>query len=132
MPSAEIDGIRTHYQVSGDGPALLLLAPMGFNPAITERRLNRIWRGFAPLAVLPRHFRLIVYDHRESGRSGGRVEPLSWSLFARHAKGVLDHLEIDQAFLLGACIGWHWRLPPSFPTAAVPCCCIGRPAACAG
>lgn len=105
MPIAEIAGIKTHYQVSGEGPPLLLLAPMGFNPSISQRRLNRIWRGFQPLDVLPRDFKVIVYDRRESGNSGGRVEPLSWPLFARHARGLLDHLEIDTAFMLGACIG---------------------------
>lgn len=105
MPFVEVEGIRTHYELVGDGPPLLLLAPLGFNPSMEQRRLNRIWRGFQAVDVLARDFRVIVYDRRESGHSGGRVEPLSWALFARHAEGLLDHLEIGQAFLLSACIG---------------------------
>jgi len=77
---------------------------MGFDPSVSHRWLNRIWRGFQP-EDLARDFQLVVYDRRESGQSGGRVEPLSWSVLARHAKGLLDHLEIESAILLGGCIG---------------------------
>ena len=105
MPSANINGIRTHYAVTGEGPPLLLLAPLGDNSSTPRKWLDRVWRGFKPAERLPRDFRLITYDRRESGNTGGRVEPLSWSAFARHAAGVLDHLGIEQAFLLGGCIG---------------------------
>jgi pimeloyl-ACP methyl ester carboxylesterase len=105
MPFANIKGIRTHYQVTGEGPPLLLLAPLGDNASTPQRWLDRVWRGFRPAELLTRDFRLITYDRRESGKSAGRVEPLSWTLFARHANGLLDYLGIDQAFLLGGCIG---------------------------
>jgi pimeloyl-ACP methyl ester carboxylesterase len=105
MPFANIEGIGTHYQVAGEGPALLLLAPLGDNGSVPQRWLDRVWRGFKSTESLTRDFQLITYDRRESGRSGGRVEPLSWTLFARHANALLDHLGIEQAFLLGACVG---------------------------
>lgn len=105
MPIANIEGIRTHYQVVGEGPPLLLLAPLGDNASIPQRWLDRVWRGFKPAEMLTRDFQVITYDRRESGDSGGRVEPLSWTVFARHANALLDHLGIEQAFLLGGCIG---------------------------
>lgn len=105
MPFAEIEGIKTHYEVGGEGPPLLMLAPVGFDASVSRRWANRVWRGFQPRDALVRDFRLIVYDRRESGKSGGRIEPLTWSIFARHAKGLLDHLGIKDAFLLGGCIG---------------------------
>ena len=105
MPIANIEGIKTHYEVRGDGPPLLLLAPVGFDDPISRRWADRVWRGFRPLDALVPDFRLIVYDRRETGRSGGRIEPLTWSVFAQHATGLLDHLEIKDAFLLGGCIG---------------------------
>ena len=105
MAFASIDGIRTHYQVAGEGPPLLLLAPMGDNASIPQRWLDRVWRGFKPVERLMRDFQVITYDRRESGNSGGRIEPLSWAAFARHADALLDHLGIEQAFLLGGCIG---------------------------
>ena len=105
MPFATIDEIRTHYEVAGKGPPLLLLAPLGDNPTIPLRWLDRVWRGFKPAELLTRDFQLITYDRRESGRSGGRVEPLSWKGFAHHAKALLDYLGIERAFLLGGCAG---------------------------
>ncbi|MGH8635058.1 MAG: alpha/beta fold hydrolase [Burkholderiales bacterium] len=105
MPFAEIEGIRTRYEVRGDGPPLLLLAPVGFDDSISRRWADRVWRGFRPLEALAADYRLIVYDRRETGGSGGRLEPLSWPLFARHAKELLDHLGIEDAYLLGGCIG---------------------------
>ena len=105
MPFADIQGIRTRYEVLGDGPALLLLAPVGFDDPISRRWADRVWRGFRPLDALVPHFRVIVYDRRETGGTGGSVEPLSWALCARHARGLLDHLGVEQAYLLGACVG---------------------------
>ena len=105
MPFANIEGIKTHYEVRGDGPPLLLLAPVGFDDPISRRWADRVWRGFRPLDALVPDFRLIVYDRRETGRSGGLIEPLTWARFAQHAKGLLDHLEIEDAFLLGGCMG---------------------------
>jgi len=105
MPFASIEGIRTHFQVTGKGPPLLLLAPIGDNAPIPQRWRDRAWRGFKPAELLTGHFQVISYDRRESCNSGGRVEPLSWRVFARHANALLDHLGIKQAFLLGSCVG---------------------------
>jgi pimeloyl-ACP methyl ester carboxylesterase len=105
MPFAVIDGIRTHFQVTGEGPPLLLLAPIGDNVPVPQRWRDRAWRGFKPAERLSRSFQVISYDRRESGHTGGRVEPLSWRIFARHAHALLDHLGIEQAFLLGSCVG---------------------------
>jgi pimeloyl-ACP methyl ester carboxylesterase len=105
MPYANIDGIHTRYEVRGDGPPLLLLAPVGSNDTISRRWADRVWRGFRPLEALIPDFRVIVYDRRESGASGGCIEPLTWNQCARHAKGLLDHLNVDKAFLLGGCVG---------------------------
>jgi len=105
MPYAVIEGIKTHYEVRGDGPPLLLLAPVGSNDSISRRWADRVWRGFRPLDALVSDFRVIVYDRRETGATGGCIEPLTWALCARHAKGLLDHLGVERAFLLGGCIG---------------------------
>jgi len=105
MPVAEIEGINTRYEVIGDGPPLLLLAPVGSNDSISRRWADRVWRGFRPLDALVPDFCVIVYDRRESGGSGGCIEPLTWAHCARHAKGLLDHLGVEKAFLLGGCVG---------------------------
>jgi|GEM_PF-4894785 len=36
MPFAEIDCIRTQYEIRGEGPPLLMLAPAGFDVSISS------------------------------------------------------------------------------------------------
>ena len=58
-----------------------------------------------PLDTLRKDFTMIAYDRREAGESGGRIEALSWEAYARHAVALLDHLNIDKAFIVGGCMG---------------------------
>jgi pimeloyl-ACP methyl ester carboxylesterase len=46
-----------------------------------------------------------MFDRRESGASGGRVERITWADYAAQGKGLLDHLGIDRAHLMGGCVG---------------------------
>src|SRR5512146_1298033 len=105
MPFADIDGIKTHYEVSGEGPPLLMLAPAGFDASMSRWRLNGVWKDLRPLNTLTREFRLIAYDRRESGESGGRIETFTWATFARHAVALLDYLKLEDAHVLGGCMG---------------------------
>ncbi len=56
-------------------------------------------------AHLARRHTCIVFDRRECGQSGGRVEPIAWGHFAAQGKGLLDHLGIERAYLMGGCMG---------------------------
>lgn len=105
MPFATIDGIRTHYQVTGTGPRLLMLAPSAFDSSIQRWSRSFVWKDMRPCETLVNEFQMIAYDRREAGESGGRQELLDWSLYARHAIGLLDHLEIERACLLGSSMG---------------------------
>ena len=105
MPTAPIDGIETYYEVTGSGPPLLLFSPGGFNGTIANWSSFGIYARLSLLEHLSRHFTCIAFDKRESGRSGGRVEPLSWADYAAQGRGLLDVLGIERASLLGACIG---------------------------
>jgi pimeloyl-ACP methyl ester carboxylesterase len=105
MASTVIDGITTRYDVSGDGPALLLFSPGGFDATIEKWSTLGIYAKTRPLDYLTRHFTCIAFDRRECGQSGGRVERVTWMDFARQAKGLLDHLGIARASLMGGCMG---------------------------
>ena len=105
MPSVDIDGIATNYEVHGSGPPLLLMAPGGFDSTIEKWSTSWPWQRFLPLNAFARSYTCIAYDRREAGQSGGRVERLTWSGFADQAKGLLDHLGIEKAFLMGSCLG---------------------------
>jgi len=108
MPFATINGIRINYQIQGSGPPLLMFAPGGFRSVIprwTAQGGKEAWREMDGLATLSRHFTTIAYDRRESGLSGGRVEPLSWDLYVQEAKALLDLAGAPQAYILGGCMG---------------------------
>jgi len=105
MPFANINGIRIHYESYGSGPPLLMLAPGGFDATLTRWSKGGVWEQLQPLQAFAKDYRMIAYDRRELGESGGRIEPLSWQIYAREALGLLDHLSIDSAYLLGGCIG---------------------------
>lgn len=108
MPFATINGIRIHYLIQGTGPHLLMFAPGGFRSVIsrwTAQGGKREWQEMDGLAALSRHFTCVAYDRRESGLSGGRVEPLSWDLYVQEAKGLLELAGAREAHILGSCMG---------------------------
>jgi pimeloyl-ACP methyl ester carboxylesterase len=108
MAFATINGIRIHYVIQGSGAPLLMFAPGGFRSVIsrwTAAGGKREWKEMDGLATLSRHFTCIAYDRRESGLSGGRVEPLTWELYVQEAKGLLDLAGASDAHVLGSCMG---------------------------
>ncbi len=105
MPFTEINGISIHYEVSGSGPPLLMMAPGGFDSTIEKWTTSGIWTGVLPLETLTGQYTCIAYDRREAGYSGGKVERVSWTTYAHEAMGLLNHLNISQAFVLGGCMG---------------------------
>jgi pimeloyl-ACP methyl ester carboxylesterase len=105
MPDATINGINIHYEESGSGPPLLMLAPGGFDSTIDKWRSAGVWGKMDTFGELGKQYRCIAYDRREAGASGGRVEHLSWGLYADEGVALLDHLGIEKAFVLGGCMG---------------------------
>ncbi len=105
MPTTLIDGIVTHYEVRGAGPPLLMFSPGGFDATLDKWATLGVYERIGFLDHLPQKYTCIVFDRRETGRSGGRVESVSWGHFANQAKGLLDHLGYSTAHLLGGCMG---------------------------
>ena len=105
MPTASIDGITTRYETAGTGPPLLMFSPGGFDGKLDNWRTQGIYRRLNLLDALPEHYTCIAFDKRESGESGGRLERITWADYAAQGKGLLDHLGIDTAHLMGGCVG---------------------------
>jgi pimeloyl-ACP methyl ester carboxylesterase len=105
MATATIDGIETYYELTGSGPPLLLFSPGGFNATIENWRSFGIYARLGLLDRLQEHYTCIAFDRREAGRSGGRVERITWSEYAAQGRGLLDRLGIERAQLMGGCIG---------------------------
>ena len=95
MPTAIIDGITTRYEVLGSGPPLLMYAPAGFNATLEKWSTQGVYTKIKLLDHLPKSYTCIVFDRRECGQSGGRVERVTWAHYVAQGKGLLEHLKIS-------------------------------------
>ena len=105
MATAVIDGIATRYEVIGSGPALLMFSPGGFDATLEKWSTQSVYARIKLLDHLPKKYTCIVFDRRETGQSGGRVERITWGHYVAQGKGLLDHLKITRVHVMGACMG---------------------------
>jgi pimeloyl-ACP methyl ester carboxylesterase len=97
MSIARVGDVDIKYEVFGDkGPAVLLVMGLGT-------------RGdsWAPIsrALAGAGFRAIQFDNRDIGGSSVRMDEYEVSDMAADAVGLLDHLGIDRAHLIGISMG---------------------------
>jgi pimeloyl-ACP methyl ester carboxylesterase len=96
MSYAIINKIRMHYEVSGQGPPVLLINGLSA-PAVT-------WALQAK--ALARHFQVVAFDNRGVGESDLPPEPVyTTGQMADDAAALLHHLKIGRAHVLGASMG---------------------------
>jgi pimeloyl-ACP methyl ester carboxylesterase len=105
VAEALIDGLRTRYEVLGDGPPILMYAPGGFDATIEKWSTQGVYARARLLEHLPKKYKCIVFDRRECGQSAGRVELITWAHYARQGKLLLEHLGIERAHVMGGCMG---------------------------
>jgi pimeloyl-ACP methyl ester carboxylesterase len=99
------DGIATRYEVAGSGPPALMFSPGGFDSRLENWTTFGRYAQLELMPALTERYTCITFDRRESGLSGGRVERLGWSHYVAQAVGLLDHLGIERAHLMGGCVG---------------------------
>jgi len=100
-----IDGIKTRYEVVGSGPPLLMYAPAGFDATLEKWTTLGVYAKTRLLEQLSKKYSCIIFDRRECGQSGGRVERVTWAHYVAQGKGLLDYLNIKRAHLMGGCMG---------------------------
>ena len=105
MADAVIDGITTHYEVRGSGVPLLMFSPGGFDATLEKWTTLGVYARTRMLQHLSQHYTCIVFDRREAGQSGGRVERITWAHYVAQGYGLLAHLQIDRAHIMGGCMG---------------------------
>jgi pimeloyl-ACP methyl ester carboxylesterase len=88
---APVNGIKIWYAEFGKGePAILLHGGLGN---------SSYWGHQVP--VLAKHYRVIVMDSRGHGRSTRDEQPFGYDLMASDVLGLMDHLEIEKAAIVG-------------------------------
>jgi pimeloyl-ACP methyl ester carboxylesterase len=105
MPTTAIGGIATRFEVVGSGPPLIMFSPGGFDATLEKWSTLGAYARTKPMDHLPKKYRCIVFDRRECGESGGRVEKITWQDYVAQGIGLLDHLGIERAHFMGGCMG---------------------------
>jgi pimeloyl-ACP methyl ester carboxylesterase len=82
-----------------------MFSPGGFNSRLENWTSLGLYGRVHLLDHLTPKYTCITFDRRESGLSGGRVERIGWADYVSQGKGLLDHLNIEQAHLIGGCAG---------------------------
>lgn len=105
MATVVIDGIETRYEVRGRGEPLLMFSPGGFDATLEKWSSLGVYAKTGMLEPLAERFQCILFDRRETGASGGRVERITWQHYVAQGKGLLEHLGHARAHLMGGCMG---------------------------
>jgi pimeloyl-ACP methyl ester carboxylesterase len=105
VATALIDGITTHYELIGSGPPLLMFSPGGFDATLEKWTTLGVYGRTNILDHLSESYTCIIFDRREAGESGGRLERVSWAHYVKQGKALLEHLDIKRAHVMGGCMG---------------------------
>lgn len=95
MPDLQLSDVSLHYEVSGDGPPLMLLAGMLSDGAT--------WLPLLPL--LEPHFTVIRPDNRTTGRTTPWDAPVTVGQMADDALELIGHLGHDRIDIAGHSMG---------------------------
>jgi pimeloyl-ACP methyl ester carboxylesterase len=82
-----------------------MYAPGGFDATVEKWSTLNVYARIKLLEHLPKRYACIVFDRRECGQSGGRVEPVTWAHYVEQGKGLLEHLGHKRAHIAGGCMG---------------------------
>jgi pimeloyl-ACP methyl ester carboxylesterase len=89
----------------GSGAPLLMFSPGGFDATLEKWTTLGVYARIKALNHLSRKYMCIVFDRRETGQSGGRVERVTWMHYVKQGHGLLEHLNIRRAHVMGGCMG---------------------------
>jgi pimeloyl-ACP methyl ester carboxylesterase len=95
MPTVDVDGLETYYEIHGEGDPLVLL-----HGGVTGLA------GLEPLVLgLAGGRRVIAVELQAHGRTADIDRPLSWTAMAADVAGLLDRLGIPSADWMGYSLG---------------------------
>jgi pimeloyl-ACP methyl ester carboxylesterase len=95
MPLAKNGTVDLHWESSGEGPAVLLIAGQGMT----------VEGWSATIPGLARSFRVIAFDNRDTGSSSRMRWPYSVAQMAQDAVAVLDAAGEQRAHVYGISLG---------------------------
>lgn len=97
MPTAKVNGINLHYKVHGQGEPLVMI--MGFSGTHAGWIFQR--------HAFQKHFQVITFDNRGVGKTDKPSGPYSIRMMAEDTIGLMTHLGIEKAHILGVSMGGY-------------------------
>jgi 3-oxoadipate enol-lactonase len=95
MPKAKVNGINMYYEIRGKGVPLVMIQGFAGN--------HQAWFFQAP--VFKEYYKVIIFDNRGIGKSDKSSEPYTIRTMADDVIGLLDHIGVDKAHVLGLSLG---------------------------
>jgi pimeloyl-ACP methyl ester carboxylesterase len=95
MPMLDVDGTSLYYNVKGKGIPIIFIHP----PVLTHVNFKY------QIEELSQNFKVITFDIRGHGRSQYSRRPITYPLIVEDIRQLLDHLEINKAFICGYSTG---------------------------
>jgi len=95
MPEAQVNGINIHYRVQGRGEPLVLLMGLG----------GECGDWILQVCAFKKYYRVITFDNRGVGKSDKPSESYTVKTMADDAVGLMEHLGIGKAHILGVSMG---------------------------
>jgi pimeloyl-ACP methyl ester carboxylesterase len=96
MPKIKVNDINMYYEIHGDGFPLFMIQGLGGG--------SEIWAP-ATVDLLSKHFKVILFDNRGSGRTDKPEIAYSIDMFAADTAGLMDALNIEKGHVLGISMG---------------------------
>jgi len=95
MPDIMTNGIRTHYEIEGTGPALIFVSGLGGTAAYWQPQL----------AAFAQHYTVVTYDQRGAGSSDHPAGPYSIDTLVEDLLALITALKLDRPALIGHSTG---------------------------
>jgi len=102
MPKIDRNGVKIHYEVYGDGPALILTH--GYSST------SAMWEG--QIEALSKQYKLVLWDMRGHGKSDYPADPNAYSeaLTIGDIAALLDQIGTRRAIVGGLSLGGYMSL----------------------
>lgn len=92
---ATINGLNTHYEISGSGPWITLSHSLACS--------SEMWKP--QVEVLKKHFTVLSYDTRGHGKTEATTGPYTLEQLADDVHGLLVHLGVKKTHWMGLSMG---------------------------
>jgi aminoacrylate hydrolase len=95
MPSIMTNGIRTHYEIQGTGPAIIFVSGLGGTGAYWQPQVDAFCKDFT----------VVTYDQRGAGSSDHPTGPYSIETLVDDLLALIEALQLDRPVLIGHSTG---------------------------